>query len=240
MTKKKKKKVAITRENGYVRIVLPDSIGMDESVEIEKEIIAQLSDKKEKIIIDFTMTNTLYSSGMGLLIRLQKITKEKNEQINIINVSKKLRNYFESLKLDRVFKIYATDVEFDLSKDEIWKKKVSEAKDGFIFVAQVEEEMYRLTFSGQMSSLQDLSLLSEFAPKEDIEYFIFNFESLDVIDTYGAQVFNDLVDRIQNMGKKCVVYGASQVILDVFELFPSKSKLDFYTSEKEAVKKIKK
>ena len=75
MAKKKKKKVAITHENGFIRIVLPDSIGMDESVEIEKEITSQLSDKKEQIIIDFSMTNTLYSSGMGLLIRLQKITK---------------------------------------------------------------------------------------------------------------------------------------------------------------------
>lgn len=236
----KKKKFAITRENGFLRIVLPDSIGMDESVEIEKEITSQLSDKKEQIIIDFSMTNTLYSSGMGLLIRLQKIEKEAANQISIVNVSRKLRNYFESLKLDRVFKIFATDVEFDLSKDEIWKKKVSEAKDGFIFVAQEEKGMYRLTFSGQMSSLQDLSLLSEFSPEENIEYFILNFESLDIIDTYGAQVFNDFIDRIQNMGKKCVVYGASQVILDVFELFPSKSKLYFYETEKKAVEIVKK
>lgn len=236
----KKKKVAITRENGFLRIVLPDSIGMDESVEIEKEVTSQLSDKKEQIIIDFSMTNTLYSSGMGLLIRLQKIEKEAANQISIVNVSRKLRNYFKSLKLDRVFKIFATDVEFDLSKDEIWKKKVSEAKDGFIFIAQVEEGMYRLTFSGQMSSLQDLSLLSEFFPEENVEYFILNFESLDIIDTYGAQVFNDFIDRIQNMGKKCVVYGASQVILDVFELFPPKSKPDFYLTEKEAVEIVKK
>ena len=240
MANQKEKKVTITRENGFLRIVLPDSIGMDESVEIEKEITSQLSDKKEQIIIDFSMTNTLYSSGMGLLIRLQKITKDAASLISIVNVSKKLRNYFESLKLDRVFKIFATDVEFDLSKDELWKKKAAEAKDGFIFVAQVEEEIYRLTFSGQMSSLQDLSLLSEFAPEENIEYFIFNFESLDVIDTYGAQVFNDFADRIQNMGKKCAVYGASQVILDVFELFPSKSKLDFYETEKDAIENIKK
>lgn len=235
-----KKKVTITRENGFLRVVLPDAIGMDDSTEIEREIKSHLSDKKEQVVLDFSTTATLYSSGIGLLIRLQKMEKQTDRPIYFVNVSKKLRNFFTDLKMDRVFKIFATDVEFDLSKDEIWEKKLSEVKDEFIFIAQVEEGIYRLTFSGQMSSLQDLSPISEFAPDEDIEHFIFNLESLDVIDTYGAQVFNDFVDRIQNMGKKCVIYGANQMIHDVFEVFPSKNKLDFYETEKEAVEKIKK
>ena len=235
-----KKKVTVTRENGFLRVVLPDAIGMDDGMEIEKEIKSYLSDKKEQIVLDFSMTTALYSSGIGLLIRLQKMLKQTDSPIYIINVTKKLRNFFTDLKMDRVFKVFATDVEFDLSRDDIWKKKLSEVKDGFIFIAQIEEGIYRLTFSGQMSSLQDLSPISEFAPDESIELFIFNFESLDVIDTYGVQVFNDFVDRLQNMGKKCVIYGANQVIQDVFEVFPSENVLDFYETEKEAIENIKK
>ncbi len=233
------KKVTVTRENGFLRVVLPDAIGMDDSLEIEKEIKSYLSDEKEQVILDFSMTTALYSSGIGLLIRLQKMGKQTDIPIYFVNVSKKLRNFFTDLKMDRVFKIFATDVEFDLSRDEIWKKKVSEVKDGFIFIAQIEEGIYRLTFSGQMSSLQDLSPISEFAPDDSIENFIFNFESLDVIDTYGVQVFNDFVDRIQNMGKKCVIYCANQVIQDVFEVFPSENILDFYETEKEAIEHFK-
>ena len=232
----KKIKLLITHECGYVRLTLPEYIGMSESLDIEKEAAAEISRADGQVIIDLTVTNDLYSAGISLLIRLQKIAQKSGKALSIVNVSRKLRLLLESMKLDRVFPIFATDVEFDLSKDEIWKKKARGAKDGFVFVAQAEEGVYRLTFSGQMCSLQDLSLLSEFNPDDNIGTFVCNFESLDAVDSYGIQVFNDLIDRIQDSGRNCAVYGANRIILEIFKVFPTKSALAFYKTEEEAVK----
>ncbi len=231
-------RLSVTQEDRFIRVVLPDAIGMDDSHQIEKEIVTHLSEGNNQLVIDLSKTTALYSSGIGLLIRLQKISKENENMVYLVNVSKKFRDLFSDLNLDRVLHIYSTDVEFDLSKDEIWEKKLTEESEGFIFVAQVEKNLFRLTFSGQMTSLHDLSLLSEFVPEENIDFIVMNLDSLDLIDTYGAQLFNDFIERIQNLGKKCVIYGANELIRNLFNLFPTIIEFTFFESEKEALESI--
>lgn len=229
---------SVTQEDGFVRIVLPDAIGMDDRFTIENKIEAYLSGNNCQLVLDFSLTTALYSSGIGLLIQLQKLAKEKEIAIALVNVSKKFRDLLAGVHLDRVFQVYSTDVEFELSKDEIWGKKVSEGENNFIFIPQIEDGVYRLTFSGQMTSLHDLSLLSEFAPDESVEYYVFNLENLDMIDTYGAQLFNDFIEKIQNLSKKCILFGANQVIQNLFDIFPSVNAYTFFKTEKEALESI--
>lgn len=234
-----KSQITITQEDGFIRIVLPDAIGMDDRFTIENKIEAYLSDDNCQLVLDFSLTTALYSSGIGLLIQLQKLAKEKEVAIALVNVSKKFRDLLAGVHLDRVLQIYSTDVEFELSKDEIWEKKVSEGENNFIFIPQIEDGVYRFTFSGQMTSLHDLSLLSEFAPDESVDYYVFNLENLDLIDTYGAQLFNDFVEKIQNLSKKCILFGANQVIQNLFDVFPSVNAYTFFETEKEALESIR-
>ncbi len=228
-------RLSFTQEDGFVRVVLPDAIGMDDSRQIEKEIVQYFSDVNELLVVDLSKTTALYSSGIGLLIRLQKICKENERMVYLVNVSKKFKDLFSDLNLDRVLRVYSTDVEFELSKDEIWEKKLSDQSDEFVFVAQTEKNLHRLTFSGQMTSLHDLSAISEFVPDEGIGFIVMNLESLDLIDTYGAQLFNDFIERIQNLGKKCAIYGANDLIRNLFNLFPTINDYAFFNTEKEAI-----
>ncbi len=235
-----RKNLVITRENGFLRVVLPDAIGMDDSVEIENKIQESISEKKESLILDFSKTTVIYSSGLGLLIRLQNLIREIECIIYFVNVSRKLQDMFASLNLEKVFEIYATDVEFDLSKDEIWQKKLSKEDTQFIFIAQIEDGIYRLTLSGQMISINDLSTLSEFEPEDEIVCMVLNLQSLDFVDTYGAQLFNDFIERIQNSGKKCIIFGANDMICHLFNIFPSNFGFNSYDTEKEALASIEK
>jgi len=230
-----KEKLSVTQEEGFFRVTLPDAIGMDDRFILENQIEKLLSDSDKQCVLDFTQTTALYSSGIGLLVHLQRLSKENEKMISLVNVSKKIRDLLSAVHLDRVFQIYATDVEFELSKDEIWEKKISEETGEFIFVPQLEEGLYRLTFSGQMTSLHDLSSVSEFVPDENTTYYVFNLEDLDLIDTYGAQLFNDFVEKIQNCGKQCILYGANPVIKNLFEIFPSVNSYTFFETEKEAL-----
>lgn len=230
--------VSIKRQDGCVWVVVPDALGIDDCRALHDEIESKLSSEKENVVIDFCETNVIYSAGIGFLIRMRKSLTEKGCALYLVNMSKKLRLFFNSLNLDRVFDIYATDIEFYMSKDEIWRKKLAEEEKDFIFVAQIEQGIYRLTFSGHMSASHDLSPLSEFDPDTAIEYFILNLESLDIIDTYGAQLFNDFIQRILNNNGKCIAFGASELFYDLTTLFPSHKQITFYKTEQEALKFI--
>ncbi|MBN1552875.1 STAS domain-containing protein [bacterium] len=229
----------IQRENEYLRVVLPNSISMEESRELEHDIIAQCGENGEKLILDFSRTSALYSSGIGLLIRLRKFLMEREGSVFLVNVSRKLRELLSQLNLDRVFPIYGTDVEFDISgEDELWKKKAATDDTKFIFIAQVENSLYRLTLSGHMSSVYDLSSLSEFNPQQGVSQYVLNLENLDIVDTYGAQLLNDFIERIRNRGARIVVYGANAVLSDILDLFPALKNCKFYSTENEAIENL--
>jgi len=234
-----KRKIIVTQESGFLRVVLPDAIGMDEGRVFEKEIRAHFLHENTQVVLDFSKTTALYSSGIGLLITLQKELKKHTGTLCLVNVSRKIKELLANLNMDRVFQIFTTDVEFELSKDEIWEKRLADEDPGFIFVAQIEDDIYHLTFSGIMSSMNDLSAIGEFNPDEEIKQFVFNLQNLDLLDTYGAQLFNDFTDKLLNMGKKCAVWGANQMIRDLFEVFPGKNRPEFFAAETEAVKSFK-
>jgi anti-anti-sigma regulatory factor len=233
-----RKRLTVTRENGYIRAVLPDAIGMDDSVAIELEIRAFLSPENNNLVLDLSKTTALYSSGIGLFIRLQRLAKELNSSLSMVNISKKMREIIKNLNLDKVFNVYSTDVEFEISKENVWEKKCSQEGNPFLFVVQIEDGLYRLTFSGQMTSLHDLSAISEFRPDPTVTVLVLDLENLEVIDTYGAQVFIDFIEHIQHIGKKSVIYGANQIVRDLFDLFPTTQPCNFYDSEQEALNHI--
>ncbi len=229
---------SIKRENGFLRIILPNSIGVDESWKLQTSIESNLLPEKEQLIIDFSETSTLYSPGLGILIRLRKLVTESNGALYLVNVSKKLRDIFNELNLDKVFQIYATDVEFEMSQKDVFEKKLSEEHVAFLFIPQLENETYFLTFSGQMTCLNDLSSFSNFQPDGNINKFVISLESLDLIDTYGTQLFNDLSITLNNLKCNCAIYGANKVVRELLEVLPSQYNFIFCENEKEAIESV--
>jgi anti-anti-sigma factor len=229
----------IKRKNGYLWITLPNAIGIDEGQEIQLNLESKISLKNEQLVLDFTNTSIIYSAGFGLFIRLRKKVMETQGVIYFVNVSKKIRDTFTELMLDKVFPIYATDVEFELSTGDVWKENLTDNENVFIFVPNLENGVYRLTFSGQITSLHDLSALNEFNPEKNVDYFLIDFQNIDLIDTYGAQLLNDFIGRIKDFGKRCIIFGTDKIHKDIFDLYNSLNTCEFYETEKEALNSIK-
>ena len=229
----------IKRRNGYLWIILPNAIGVDEGQEIQLELKSKILSKNEQLVLDFTNTSIIYSAGFGLFIRLRKKVMETQGAIYFVNVSKKNRDTFTELMLDKVFPIYATDVEFELSTGDVWKENLIENENVFIFVPNLEDGVYRLTFSGQITSLHDLSALNEFRPEKNVDCFLIDFQNIDLIDTYGAQLLSDFIGRIKDFGKRCIIYGTDKIHRDIFDLYSSLNTCEFYETEKEALNSIK-
>lgn len=231
--------LVITSEIGYTRILLPDAIGMASGDEYFQKIMGALEAGTKILVLDLAQTTVIYSSGFGLLIRIRKILAEDNGVVCLVNVSEKVGKFFTDFNLDRIFKIYSTDVEFELEHGDIWKSKFTENPDAMIFAAQNEGNVCRITISGQVTALNDFSPILNFKPDPVIHNFIVNFENMEIIDTYGSQLCNDLIGRIRSSGGKCVLYGLKNIASDLFELFSDLRKCVVCKSEEEALVKIK-
>jgi anti-anti-sigma factor len=95
-------------------------------------------------------------------------------------------------------------------------------------------------FSGNMDALHDLSAPSEFKPVESVSYYVLDLENLDVMDTYGSQLFLEVVQRIGKRGGKCVAYGANDMVQELLKLLSLDRFTEHYSGEKEALASIKK
>ena len=228
----------ISRSEHYLRVTLPDAIDMEESDTILKSVEDSIKVDGDLLVIDLIQTTMIYSSGFGLLIRLRKLLTEKNGTVAIVNVTPKINNFFIEFNLEKVFKIYSTDVEFELDYDHIWRSKYSANSDTFIFVAQKEDGLYRVTISGHLDTVNDLSTMVNFEPDLNIKKYIINMENMDIIDTYGAQVCNDFVGKISKSDAVCSMYGVGEMAKTLFELFSNLKGITICNSEDEAILSI--
>ncbi len=95
----------IEERDGAVWIILPDSIDMDNYRRIEENIEPQLTRKPLKVVLDFSKTTALFSSGLGLIIRIKKRIDELGGQLFLLCISKKMEEGFSNVGLDKVFTI---------------------------------------------------------------------------------------------------------------------------------------
>jgi anti-anti-sigma factor len=209
--------VTILEKMGCIWVVLPDAITMNTHVAIEAEIDRAISEKGAPIVLDLSHTNNLFSSGLGLLIRVSKRACELNGSMCLVNVSRRIREMLEAVRLDTRFPLYATDVEFEISQEQ-FKQRVHSRKFGFVFIARIEDGIYRINCSGNMTSDQDLSAASGFRQDEAIDRYLFDLTGLDVIDSTGAAVLIKLVKDIREHGATSVAYGASQDVAELIVL----------------------
>ena len=210
--------VTIQEKMGCTWVVLPDAITMNAYAPIETEIDRAISEKSAQVVLDLSQTNNLFSSGLGLLIHVSKRVCELNGSIWLVNVSRKIREILEAVRLDTRFPLYATDVEFEISREQFKQRVGGNRKFGFVFIAQIEDGMYRINCSGNMTSDQDLSAASRFTQDETVDRYVFDLTGLDVIDSSGVAVLIKLVKDIREHGAIIVAYGASQDVAELMAL----------------------
>ncbi len=99
----------IQQKNNALWITLPDSIDMDNYAKIEEAIAPELSGRKNNVVLDFSRTKSLFSSGLGLIVRLKKKVEELNGDLYLVNVNSKIEEGFENVGLDKVLPVYTVD-----------------------------------------------------------------------------------------------------------------------------------
>jgi anti-anti-sigma factor len=226
--------LTIEERSGCLWITLPDSITMYDNRELEQRISRQLRDRKDHVVLDFSNTRAVYSSGLGLMIRLRRFVTERGGTLSLVNVAPAVHDMFTALKIDKVFTMYPTDVEFEISRADFTEKKEGGGALGFLFVSKAEHGSMRFNVSGAMTADYNLSPCKEFQPSTEVKLYLFDLSGLEIIDSAGAEAFAGLTARIAAAGGTARAYGAHGMILDTLTLLNADNYLTFFTDEKSA------
>jgi len=74
-----------------------------------KELVQALADRGERrILIDFSRTGYIDSSGLGALVSISKRIREMGGELRLAGLNEDLRSLFELTKLDTLFAIAET------------------------------------------------------------------------------------------------------------------------------------
>ncbi|MFP4165069.1 MAG: STAS domain-containing protein [Chitinispirillaceae bacterium] len=226
--------VQVEKRADCLWIVLPDVLDFRRNYEIEESVKAKIGSDMKHLVIDLSNIPVLYSTGLGLLIRLRKMAVKVNGSAVLVNVTDSVRRLLLSVHFDRVFSIYTTDVEFELTQEKIWQN--GELK--FLFFSDVEDRIGRIVLSGSMTSRQDYSACSSFSPQKGIDVYIFDLSGLEILDSCGFRTLLSVTDAIRENGGECRAYGAQGIIRELLFMFGSRNIFRFFDSEAEAVSGI--
>ena len=70
---------------------------------LKERVLDQLERGDRKFILDFSKTDYIDSSGLGVLVTLSKKIREQGGQLSLVGLSEDLRTLFELTKLDTLF-----------------------------------------------------------------------------------------------------------------------------------------
>ena len=70
---------------------------------LKQQVLEQLEEEGRKFVVDFSNTDYIDSSGLGVLVTLSKKIREKGGEISLSSLSKDLRTLFELTKLATLF-----------------------------------------------------------------------------------------------------------------------------------------
>jgi anti-sigma B factor antagonist len=222
---------------GWTWLTVPDVITMDNYKRIEDDVAAVISEGVRRIAVDLSNVHYLYSTAMGLFIRIQKRVSEDGGAICLVNVSNRVREVMSSVNLDKLFTIYTTDIEFEVSQGEVWDRRLDE-KSRFIGIARVENGVCRINLSGFMTGANDLTAIDESLCSGDISHYVLDLTGLELIDSFGLGVLRKLLLKIREVEGVAIAYGIQESIVPLLTFMALDEYLNLYDNEREALESI--
>ena len=79
--------------------------------ELKQKVVDAIEVGERKVLIDFTNTGYIDSSGLGALVSLSKKLRDAGGELRLAGLNEDLRTLFELTKLDTLFAISDTSAE---------------------------------------------------------------------------------------------------------------------------------
>ncbi|MBP1596544.1 MAG: anti-sigma-factor antagonist [Acidobacteria bacterium] len=92
--------------SGNRRIVrIKDKITFEHCAMLQGHLDAVLEEGVREVIVDFSGVPFMDSSGVGEILRLFKLVKERSGEVILLNPNQKLRNLFAMYRFEKFMKI---------------------------------------------------------------------------------------------------------------------------------------
>ncbi len=205
--------------SGYTWITLPGSLSMDNYQLIERQIESRLEGKPNRVVLDLIYFQQLFSTGISLILRLNKRVRESGGSLWLVNVSEGCREYLISVNLDKVLPFFSTDLEFEVLGEESREKKQEYNNMKFVCIINIEKGICYINILGSMTIEYNLSQCSKSIYRKKVTQYAFDLTGLDMIDSSGACRLRDVISVIKYNNAQCVAFGSNRVITKLLKLF---------------------
>lgn len=98
-------------KNGILKCFISGDVDINTAVQLKKTFDRILSQKKDRIVLNFKDVTYIDSSGLATLVEIFKQLRSYGGKLKLTNLSTKIKNLFEITKLDKLFDILSDDEE---------------------------------------------------------------------------------------------------------------------------------
>ena len=98
----------ITKQGDVSVVEIDGQLIVGNRQELKQKMLEALDGGARKLVVDFTKTGYIDSSGLGVLVSLSKKIREQGGELRLAALNEDLRTLFELTKLDTLFQIAGT------------------------------------------------------------------------------------------------------------------------------------
>lgn len=91
--------------NNQVIVALSGKIYVSEASVLREKLLEYIEDGFSQFVIDLDGVSYIDSSGLGVLVAIQKRAMQKNGSVTIRNLRGQIKELFELTRLTKVFKV---------------------------------------------------------------------------------------------------------------------------------------
>ncbi len=95
----------VSREGEVTVVDVAGQLIVGNRQQLKKKVLDELEGGARRILVDFTDTAYIDSSGLGILVSLSKKIREAGGELRLSSLNEDLRTLFELTKLDTLFRI---------------------------------------------------------------------------------------------------------------------------------------
>ncbi len=95
----------VSREGSVVVVDVDGQLIVGNRQELKQKVLDQVEEGARHVLIDFSKTGYIDSSGLGVLVSLSKKIREQGGELRLSSLNDDLRTLFELTKLDTLFRI---------------------------------------------------------------------------------------------------------------------------------------
>lgn len=108
--------LSFEKKKGYIVIKLPNLSNQDKVLDIEGEVMSNLSDYGSNVVIDLSESANIYSMLITLIIHIRNKVVSAGGLVCLVNVSINGQKQLNLMNLNMILPIFETEKDIDFKK----------------------------------------------------------------------------------------------------------------------------